>query len=255
MNNITNHPLMVFAISFFTLWFSAWIGASGLKRLRILEDGAREDFGLILAATLTLLGLIIGFSFSMAINRYDQRKNYEEAEANAIGTEYLRAGLLPAADAARVRTLLRNYLDQRVLFYTTRDEQQLRQVNADTAQLQTELWLAVQAPAAIQPTPIVALTVWGMNDVLNSQGYTQAAWWNRIPDAAWGLMAAIAICCNVLVGYGARNVKAEGFLLLVLPLIVSISFFLIADIDSPRGGAILVSPQNLISLSESLRPN
>ena len=54
----------------------------------------------VLAATLTLLGLIIGFSFSMAISRYDQRKNYEEAEANAIGTEYVRADLLPAADAA-----------------------------------------------------------------------------------------------------------------------------------------------------------
>ena len=63
----------------------------------------REDFGFILAATLTLLGLIIGFSFSMATSRYDQRKNYEEAEANAIGTEYVRADLLPAADAATVR--------------------------------------------------------------------------------------------------------------------------------------------------------
>ena len=75
-----------------------------------------------MAATLTLLGLIIGFSFSMAISRYDQRKNYEEAEANAIGTEYVRADLLPAADAERMHGLLRNYLDQRVLFYQTRDE-------------------------------------------------------------------------------------------------------------------------------------
>ena len=91
-----------------------------------------------------------------------------------------------------------------------------------------------------------------MNDVLNSQGYTQAAWWNRIPLAAWGLMAAIAICSNVLVGFGARNVKAESFLLPVLPLIVSIAFFLRADIDSPRGGVIRVNPQNLLSLSQSL---
>jgi hypothetical protein len=51
---------------------------------------AREDFGVILAATLTLLGLIIGFSFSMAVGRYDQRKNYQEEEANAIGTELVR---------------------------------------------------------------------------------------------------------------------------------------------------------------------
>lgn len=136
----------------------------------------REDFGIILAATLTLLGLIVGFTFSMALGRYDQRKNYEEEEANAIGTEYARAGLLPAADAAKVRPLLLNYLDQRILFYTTRDEQQLAQIDAQTAKLQAELWSAVQAPAVTQPTPVIALAVSGMNDVFNSQGYTQAAW-------------------------------------------------------------------------------
>ena len=70
------------------------------------KTSEREDFGVVQAATLTLLGLIIGFSFSMAIGRYDQRKNYEEAEANAIGTEYVRAGLLPAADATKVRAQL-----------------------------------------------------------------------------------------------------------------------------------------------------
>ena len=189
----------------------------------------------------------------MAIGRYEQRKNYEEAEANAIGTEYVRADLLPGAAAARVRALLSNYLDQRVLFYKTRNAQQLRQINTTTAQLQNELWSAVQGPAAAQPTPVVALAIAGMNDVLNSQGYTQAAWWNRIPIAAWGLMGVIAICCNLLVGYGARRAKAERVLMLVPPLVVSISFFLIADIDSPRGGVILVQPQNLVSLAQSLQ--
>jgi len=213
----------------------------------------RDDFGIILAATLTLLGLIVGFTFSMALGRYDQRKNYEEEEANAIGTEYLRAGLLPAADAAKVRALLLSYLDQRILFYTTRDEQQLAQIDARTAKLQAELWSAVQAPAVVQPTQVVALAVSGMNDVLNSQGYTQAAWWNRIPPAAWGLMGAIAICSVALVGFGARNAKAESKLLLVLPLVVAIAFFLIADIDSPRRGLIHVKPQNLLSLAQSLR--
>ncbi len=253
MNNATDYPWLVFVLSFCVLGLAARIGVSVLRRQRKLEEDIREDFGVILAASLTLLGLLIGFSFSMAINRYDQRKNYEEAEANAIGTEYVRAALLPAADAAKVRALLRDYLDQRVLFYTARDAQQLRQINARTVQVQTELWSAVLAPATAQPTPMVALAVAGMNDVLNAQGYTQAAWWNRIPLAAWGLMAAIAICCNLLIGYGARNVNAERILLLVLPLVVSISFVLIADIDSPRGGVIRVKPQNLASLVESLR--
>ncbi len=252
MTHVTDYPLLVFLLSFLVLWLSAWIGATFLRKRRQLEEGNREDFGVILAATLTLLGLIVGFSFSMAVNRYDQRKNLEEEEANAVGTEYVRAGLLPAADAATIRTLLKSYLEQRVAFYTVRDSEQNRQINVRTAQLQTELWSAVQAPAVAQPSPLTALAVTGMNDVLNSQGYTQAAWWNRIPIAAWALMVAIAICCNLLIGYGTRDIKTEGFLLLILPLVVSISFMLIADIDSPRGGFIRVNPQNLTNVSDSL---
>jgi hypothetical protein len=253
MSFILDHPLIaVLPLSLVALYLSGWIGASSTKRRRNLEDHEREDFGLIVGATLTLLGLIIGFTFSMAISRYDQRKNYEEAEANAIGTEYLRADLLPAADAARVRTLLGNYLDQRVLFYGTRDGVQLRQIDAATAQLETDLWSAVQAPAMKQPTPVVPLAVSGMNDVLNSQGYTQAAWWNRIPIAAWVLLATISIFCNLLIGYGMHRADTKKPLLLVLPLVVSISFFLIADIDSPRGGVIRVNAENLASLAQSL---
>jgi hypothetical protein len=188
----------------------------------------------------------------MAISRYDQRKTLEEAEANAIGTEYVRADFLPAPDAAKVHALLRGYLDQRVLFYKTRDDRQLVQIDAATAQLENDLWSAVQVPAAAQPTPLVTIAVKGMNDVLNSRGYTQAAWLNRIPNAAWGLMASIAICCTLLIGYGARRGGARTTLLLVLPLVISISFTLIADIDSLRGGIVRVRAQNLTSLSRSL---
>jgi hypothetical protein len=254
MNYPTQYPLLVFALSFVALWLSAWIGWWFRRRAGTLDEELREDFGFILAATLTLLGLIIGFSFSMATSRYDQRKNYEEAEANAIGTEYVRAELLPDAEVARVRDLLTKYLNQRILFYEAYNEQDLRQINDDTTQLQTDLWTAIRAPAATDRTAVMALAVSGMNDVLNSQGYTQAAYWNRIPTAAWGLMASIAIGCNLLVGYGSRSAKAGSKLLPILPLIVSIAFMLIADIDSPRHGIILVSPQNLISLAESLRP-
>jgi hypothetical protein len=251
MQNPMTSPFLVFLISFVLLWISARIGV-GLRKRQPLDDGMRHDLDLVVAATLTLLGLIIGFSFSMATDRYDQRKNLEEAEANAIGTEYVRADLLPAADAARVRALLVEYLDQRVLFYEIRDEDKLRRINDANAQLQTDLWSAVTAPAGPQPTPVIALAVAGMNDVLNSQGYTQAAWWNRIPSAAWVLMLVIAICANLMFGYGARHAKAGAIPVLVLPLVLSIALFLIADIDSPRRGVIRVNPQNLISLAQSL---
>src|SRR5262249_29722429 len=122
----------------------------------------------------TLLGLVIGFSFAMALSRYDQRKNDEEAEANAIGTAYVRADLLPAPDAAAMRALLRRYLEQRLLFYVTGDEQERRETGVHTSARQAELWSVVRAPALAAPTPVAALAVAGMNDVLNAQGYTQA---------------------------------------------------------------------------------
>jgi hypothetical protein len=248
-----DYPLLVMAVSIVVLWLSATSGAAFFRRRRSLGEDARDDYNVILAATLTLLGLIIGFTFSMAVSRYDERKTFEEGEANAIGTEYLRADLLPAADRARVRALLRSYVDQRVLFYVTRDRQQLRQIAEQTGQLQADLWSAVRASGAAQPNPVVALAVAGMNDVLNSQGYTQAAWDNRIPVSAWALMGAIAIFSNILLGYGARKLAAGSFLLMVLPLVVSISFFLVADIDSPRAGMIRVTAPNLAGLAEALR--
>ena len=72
-------------------------------------------------------------------------------------------------------------------------------------------------------------------------------------DCRVAMMALIAICSNMLVGFGARSAKTEFGLFLVLPLVVSIAFFLIADIDSPRQGVIRVIPQNLLSLAQSLR--
>jgi lipopolysaccharide export LptBFGC system permease protein LptF len=256
MSTLPNSPLAVFVVSLVVLWLSAWVGAYFRKRRRrAVSEEDHQDYGVVEGATLTLLGLIIGFSFSMAISRYDQRKNYEEAEANAIGTEYVRIDLLPAADAAKVRALLRDYINQRILFYNTRDASRLRQINADTARLQANLWSTVRGPAAAQPAALTSFILSGMNDVLNSQGYTQAAWWNRIPRAAWTLMAAIGICCNLLIGYCSRRIEARPILFVVVPLVVAISFSLIADIDSPRGGVIRVAPQNLVSLAQSLPPN
>ena len=250
MFNPLDYPLLVLAVSLPTLWTSAWIGSSLRARQRSPKEDSHDDFAFVLGATLTLLGLIIGFTFSMAVSRYDQRKNLEEQEANAIGTEYVRADLLPSADAAKVRVLLKDYLDQRVLYYKARNEQQLRQISAQIARLQTEMWSTVAILAIAQPTPVRALSVAGMNDVLNSEGYSQAAWWNRLPISAWTLLITISIFCNLLIGYIAHGKSA--FLYIILPITLSLSLFLIADIDSPRGGVIRVYPQNLERLVESL---
>jgi hypothetical protein len=233
------------------LWVATNLGGYYARKVRPLKDDEREDLNVVLTSTLTLLGLIIGFTFSMAISRYDQRKNYEEAEANAIGTEYVRADLLPSADAEKAKGLLRTYLHLRIAYYEEWNDRKVQDIDRQTMQTQNQMWSAMQSVAVAQPTPVTALVVSGMNDVLNSQGYTQAAWWNRIPDAAWVLMAVIAIFCCVMMGQVAHQKKATLFL--ILPFVLSTAFFLIADIDSPRHGLITVLPQNLISLSDSLK--
>jgi hypothetical protein len=251
MLNPIDFPILVLVFSLSTFWFSAWLGCSVRRRNAEMTESTSHDLDFVLGGALTLLGLIIGFSFSMAVSRYDQRKNYEEAEANAIGTEYLRINLLSPADAAKVHALLKSYLEQRILYYETRNENELRHIDSRTAQLQTELWLVTSTSVTELPAPVATFILGGMNDVLNSQGYTQAAWWNRIPRAAWILMITISIFCNLCIGYAAHG--RIRYLLLIMPVALSISLFLIADIDSPRAGVIRIHAQNLQSLATSLQ--
>jgi hypothetical protein len=112
---------------------------------------------------------------------------------------------------------------------------------------------AVAAPANAQPTAVNALAVSSINDVLNSQGYTQAAWLNRIPFAAWALLMALALFCALLVGFEAERAQAGRVVALVLPISVAIACCLIADLESPRYGLIHVQPQNLLILVQSIR--
>lgn len=252
MSTLTDRPLLVFAVSLVALWLCAQVGGAVRRRQEAHGERAPDTFTIVLTASLTLLGLIIGFTFSMAVSRYDMRKDDEAQEANAIGTEYVRAGLLPTADATMTRMLLRSYLDQRILLYQSRDEDRRKQIRQRINQLQEQLWSTVQNAALAQPSALGALTAAGMNDVLNSQSYSQAAWWNRIPRAAWLLMWAIALVCNALLGYATSGATVRSMLLLILPLLLAIAFLLIADIDSPRGGIIHVSAQNLVSLSEQI---
>src|SRR5438045_6533419 len=228
MEILTNRPFVVFCISFVGMWLAARFGRSLLRKKFLPDQKLRDDFAFVLPAGLTLLALIVGFSFSMAITHYDQRKNFEEGEANAIGTAYVRAKLLPAADAAKVQAILKGYLDQRILWYEVREGTEVRNVDARVAQLQDQMWEAILPEVTARPTPIAAVVTSGINDVLNSQGYTQSAWWYRIPSAAWALMFAIALVCNLLIGYIAKGGPMGPKMFYIFPLLMAISFMLIA---------------------------
>ena len=251
MTEILRHPVTVFVLTLVILWFSVYVGSYLTAKVAPVTEEERKDLDLIIGASLTLLALIVGFSFAMAVSRYDERKLYEENEANAIATEYSRMNLLPPADAAKGRQLLTEYLNQRVLFYTISDPQQLDAVRTETGKLGDQLLSTVQGAAANQPTVPVSLAVYGLDDVMNRARSTQAEFWNRIPDGAWLLMFGLSIICCALTGHGARRKGLLPFV--VLPLLLAIAFFLIADIDTPRHGVIRVDPENLIELAQTLQ--
>ncbi|WP_298424967.1 hypothetical protein [Rhodoblastus sp.] len=253
MSPLIDNPFGLFAVALVSLWLIGFAGYYAQKVWRPLRREEQEEFSTVQGASLTLLALIVGFTFSMSVSRYDMRKNLEESEANAIGTEFVRAQLLPGAGAAALEQALKTYLDRRIVFYGAQDAADIARIEQDEARLQSEIWAIARDSAAAQPTPVIALVVAGANDVLNAQGYVAAAWRNRIPAAAWELMAVIAAACCGLLGFGGQRFNA--FLLLVVPMTISVSFLLIAEIDSPRGGLIRVAPVNLVSVAQTLGGN
>lgn len=252
MTPLVDRPEILFIVLVVVLTGGVAFGAFFLRRVLVLPNEEREDFNIVQTATLTLLALLIGFSLSMAVNRYDQRKTLEENEANAIGTEYARADLVDEAVGAKIKAALVRYTQLRLAHFQTREPQELARLNRDTSALQAELWRLVTQVAKDRPTPITAAVVIGMNDVLNSQDYSESALVNRIPKGAWVLMLVIALFACVVQGYGAKGNLRRSLLIMILPVTVALSVALIADIDSPRGGIILVQPQNLARLQQSL---
>lgn len=248
-----DRPALMFIVLLVLLVAAVAFGAIVLRRIVVLSDEERDDFNIVQTSTLTLLALLIGFSLSMAVNRYDTRKNLEENEANAIGTEYARADLAGTPVSAQMKDALLRYTQLRRNHYLTRDPQEIASNERKTADLQTELWHLATQVANEKPTPISAVIVTGMNDVLNSQDYSEAALINRIPIGAWVLMLLIAMFGCAVQGYGAKGKLRRGLLVVILPMTVSLSLTFIADIDSPRGGIIHVQPQNLTRLLQSLQ--
>jgi hypothetical protein len=217
MTELVDRPVLMLVVSFVGLLLAAMLGVVAHKAWNPVKASDHNELAIVQSAALTLLGLIVGFSFAMAISRYDQRKGLEEAETNAIGTEYLRAGLMADDAAANAGNALKRHLDLRIQFYITSDEGALARIGAERAKLEADLWVAARSLSAVSPTPITALVASGLNDVFNSTDATAAGWLDRIPVPAWWLLMMIGVAANVMLGYGARRFDP---LLIVVPMTI-----------------------------------
>jgi len=225
-------------------------------RLHAAHDEARKaQVGGVQGAVLGLLGLLLGFTFAMAVNRYDLRRELVLKEANAIGTTWLRASLLPEAHQAPVRDLLRRYVELLLKYQPLADDPaKFAEAMRMGADLQAELWQHATAAAKEAPTPITGTFIISLNETIDTNAERIAAARARIPGGVWLLVVLVAAAGCFATSYGAGAAGARTKLNSVfLPLLFIVVIVLIFDLSHPRKGMITVSQQPLLDLQQSIQ--
>jgi Protein of unknown function (DUF4239) len=199
-----------------------------------------------------LLSLLIGFTLSMALTRFDYRKQLVVDEANAIGTTYLRAMMQPEPTRTQASGLLRDYVDTRIAIFDDATTGPQRDASVRHSKLiQDGLWAGAIAASQQSPTPITSIYVQALNEMIDLDGKRVAARANRIPTDIWVLLSILSIMTTIVVGYGQRRRTALTTFVPVLTIAIAMS--LIADLDSPTHGLIRVDQQSLQSLGADLK--
>lgn len=228
----------------------------GLRLYAAHDEARKAPIWGIQGAVLGLLGLLLGFSFSMAVNQYDVRRALVVKEANAIGTTYLRASLLPEAHVAPVKDLLRRYVEVRIKYQRLAgDPAKLAEGIRLSADLQAELWKHAAAAAKEAPTNITATFIVSLNETIDTDAERIAEGRARIPSGVWLLAIIVAASGCFTTGYGAGAHGSRTKLSSVfLPLLIIVVIVLIFDLSQPMQGMITVSQQPLIDLQQSIQP-
>ena len=221
-------------------------------RRRRSEQETEAPVGAMVGATLGLLAFMLAFTFGYAADRFDLRRQLLLDEANAIGTTYLRAGMLPE-QREEVRKLLRDYVDTRLdAVKSNKIAEGIRR----SEQLQDQLWAQTVTLGERNPTSIVVgLFVTSLNEVIDLHAKrVTAGVRNRIPGAIWLALLAVAVLALAAVGYHAGLAGTNRSLAQVaVALTFSVVIGLIADLDRPQEGTLTVSQQALVDLRQSMQ--
>jgi len=232
--------------------FGRWIGV--IWRRHHPED-VSPDILTLEGATLGLLALMIGFSFSIALNRFDARQSGVADEANAIGTSALYARMLPEPHASEVKGLLHDYVQLRVdLFRAPPSPISLEQMIRRSNQLQAELARHAIEVSAIDPHSISAgLFMHALNEMFDLQEKRIAAARNRVPGLVFMLLYGIAVVAIGFSGYASALGSRRGRIpVAIMAVLVSGVIAMVGDIDGSQTGFINVSQQAMHDLAQSM---
>ncbi|RPJ45232.1 MAG: DUF4239 domain-containing protein [Betaproteobacteria bacterium] len=249
--------LIVSALVFLML-LAMEIGVRSGRRQKAKSLEAITQANAVLVSMLGLLALLLAFTFSAALQRYEDRSQTVVAEANAIGTTYLRARLLPTGIQDEVQSLLRQYLDVRIQeggVDATKPE--LHESLLHQAKLmEARLWNhALKAVAQDDRVVTSGLFIQSLNELIDTSGTRTAALNRHVPEIVLFVMFTTIVLTTATLGYASgiagHRVTLAAF---VLVLLIALVVFLIIDLDRPRRGVIQVSHESMLSLQQNFGP-
>lgn len=242
-NGILNGaPLwLVLVLGFAGMSGAAFLGIKLRARVRTDPDDDATE-GYLLSASLALLGLLVGFTFSMALNRYEMRRQLVVTEANAIGTTWLRAGLVEGPQGEGLRASLRQYGDKRLRLPKARD---VTAAEAADAAVQAKVWEDLRAALPTMSQPLGATLMTATNEMFDAASSRRAEREARIPGLVLYVLVFSAMITAAIVGYvlGGRSGRRHWMVTALLFAMLSVAITLIFDLDRPWSGLIEV-PQS-----------
>src|SRR6266446_2306954 len=216
----------------------------GVARLNRSPEGLAAGAGAVEGAVFALLGLLIAFTFSGAASRFDDRRHLTTAEANAIGTAYLRIDLLPADAQAEMKELFRRYAEIRATIYRDSEDETATSTRlAACAALQGKIWnsasVASRRPGVPSQVPMLLLPA--LNEMIDITTTREMATRNHPPAIVFLLLSGLSLVGALLVGYGSSpNKERTWFHTVVFAGILAVTVYVIADLEFPRFGLIRV---------------
>jgi hypothetical protein len=217
------------------------------------EEEKESPVGGMVAGTLGLLAFMLAFTFGLAGSRFEDRRQVVLSEANAIGTTYLRAAMLPEPMRTEVKKLLVEYVDLRI--EAVQQPEKLDQLMSKSDELHERLWAQAVAVTEKDRSPIAALFVDSLNDVIDLHSTrVMAGLRSRVPGIIWIVLYVLAILAMEMIGYHAGLANSRRSIAAVALIIgFSLVLFLIADLDRPGQGMLRVSQQSMLDLRKSLK--
>ena len=257
--------------SFLYLYSSVAIAASlfglmilcneaGFRMGRFVQEHTDDEIktltGSIQASILGLLALLLGFTFSMAMQRYDSRSMAVIEEANDIGTALLRVQLLPGEYQAETYQLMTQYIALRLavgrIDITRQNERQLH--NRQIADLQHRLWsIGILATNADPRAATTGAFTKSLNDMIDIQGTRNALLQMHVPEAVMVLLFLVFISAGGIIGYAA-GLSGKRILapVVLVSLLITLIVFIIIDLDRPKRGLIQVDQTPILEVQRSL---